>query len=60
MRSGFASHYSSHTIGLSHQFNDVLMIRPEVGYYRSYNVPAFDLGKRKGMVLGGLDVTFRF
>jgi hypothetical protein len=59
-RSGFASTYSSHTIGLSHQFNDVLMIRPEVGYYRSYNVPAFDLGTRKGMVLGGLDVTLRF
>ncbi len=36
------------------------MIRPEVGYYRSYNVPAFDLGTRKGMVLGGLDVTLRF
>jgi len=59
-RTGFASTYSSHTIGLSHQFNDVLMIRPEVGYYRSYNVPAFDLGARKGMVLGGLDVTLRF
>jgi hypothetical protein len=59
-RSGFATTYSSHTIGLSHQFNNVLMIRPEFGYYHSYNAAAFDLGKRKDLFLGGLDVTIRF
>ena len=59
-RSGFATNYSSHTIGLSHQFNKVLMIRPEFGYYHSYDVAAFDLGKRKDLFLGGLDVTIRF
>ncbi len=59
-RSGFPSTYTSHTIGLSHQFNPVLIIRPEIGYYRSYNVPAFDNGTRKDMVLGGLDMIFRF
>jgi hypothetical protein len=59
-RSGFASTYTSHTIGLSHQFNPVLIIRPEIGYYRSYNVPTFDNGTRKDMVLGGLDMILRF
>jgi hypothetical protein len=59
-RSGFPTNYSSHTIGLSHQFNKVLMIRPEFGYYHSYDVAAFDLGKRKDLFLGGLDVTIRF
>ena len=44
-RSGYATNYSSDTIGISHQFNDLVMIRPEIGYYHSYNVPAFDLGK---------------
>ena len=46
-RSGFATNYSSHTIGISHQFNDHVMIRPELGYYHSYNVPAFDLGQKQ-------------
>ena len=45
-RSGFPTNYSSHAVALSHQFNDVLMIRPEIGFYHSYDVPAFDLGKR--------------
>ena len=44
-RTGFATNYSSHTIGISHQINDLLMIRPEVGFYHSYDVPAFNLGK---------------
>jgi hypothetical protein len=60
MRSGFASNYSSHTIGISHQFNDHVMIRPELGYYHSYDVPAFDLGKNRNLLLGGFDLTVRF
>ena len=38
----------------------MLMIRPEFGYYHSYNAAAFDLGTRKDLYLGGLDVTLRF
>ena len=60
MRSGFASHYSTHAVGFSHQFNDVVMIRPEVGYYHSYTVPAFSRGRDSDMVMGGLDMTFRY
>ena len=59
-RSGFAGHYSSHTLGLSHQFNDVVMIRPEVGYYRNYDRAAFDLGTEQDMVMVGFDTVFRF
>jgi hypothetical protein len=43
-----------------HQFSDVLAIRPEVGYYHSYNAKAFDLGRRNHLLLGGLDVILRF
>jgi hypothetical protein len=60
MRSGFAGNYTSHTIGLSHQFNDVLMLRPEIGYYRNWNQPAFDLGTKQGIWIYGFDVTWRF
>jgi hypothetical protein len=59
-RSGFPSNYSSHTIGLSHQFNDQIMIRPEIGFYHSYDVPAFDLGKNKNLLMYGFDFTVRF
>jgi len=60
MRSGFAGHYSSHTIGLAHQLNDVVMIRPEAGYYHNYTRPTFGLGTEKGMFMVGTDVTLRF
>jgi hypothetical protein len=59
-RTGFATNYSTHTIGISHQFNDHVMIRPELGYYHSYNLPAFDLGKNSNMLMGGFDLTVRF
>jgi hypothetical protein len=59
-RSGFPSNYSSHTVGISHQFNDLMMIRPEIGFYHSYDVPAFDLGKNKNLLMYGFDFTIRF
>jgi hypothetical protein len=59
-RSGFATKYTSHTIGWSHQLSDVLMIRPEVGYFHSYDAKAFDLGRKSYMWQGGIDLTVRF
>ena len=59
-RTGFATNYSSHTIGISHQFNDLVMIRPEIGFYHSYNVPAFDLGTKSNLLMYGFDFTIRF
>jgi len=59
-RSGFASTYTSHTVGWSHQLSDVFMIRPEIGYFHSYDAKAFDLGRRNYLWQGGVDVTMRF
>lgn len=59
-RTGYAGNYTSHTIGYSHQFNDVLMVRPEVGYYRNWTEPAFDDGTKKGTWIFGFDITYRF
>jgi hypothetical protein len=59
-RSGFATNYSSHTIGLSHQFNDTMMLRPEIGFYHSYDVPAFNLGTSRNLLMYGFDFTIRF
>jgi Putative beta-barrel porin-2, OmpL-like. bbp2 len=60
MRSGFATSYSSHTIGIAHNFNQCLQIRPEIGYYHSYNAPSFDNGTRTNQVMFVCDVTYRF
>jgi hypothetical protein len=60
MRSGFPGNYSSHTIGLSHNINSVLQVRPEIGYYRNWDNPAFDLGTKHDLWLYGFDVTLRF
>jgi hypothetical protein len=60
MRAGFAGNYTSHTLGLTHHFNDVVMIRPEVGYYRNHDRAAFDLGRERDMVMVGFDTTVRF
>jgi hypothetical protein len=59
-RTGFATTYTSNTIGISHQFNDLIMIRPEIGYYHSWNVPAFNLGTTKNLLMYGFDFTIRF
>jgi hypothetical protein len=59
-RLGTPGNYTSQTIGLSHQFNDVLMFRPEIGYYRNWDHPAFDLATKHGIWIYGFDATLRF
>jgi hypothetical protein len=59
-RYGFAGNYTSNAIGLTHNFNNYLQLRPEVGYYRNWNVPAFDNGARRDMWQYGFDLTLRF
>ena len=49
MRLGAPGSYTSHAIGISHNFNSVLQIRPEIGYYRNWNNPVFDLGTKNGI-----------
>jgi Putative beta-barrel porin-2, OmpL-like. bbp2 len=60
MRSGFASTYTSHTIGWSHQLSPVLVMRPEIGYFHSYDAKAFDLGRKNYLWQFGMDVIVRF
>lgn len=59
-RSGFPSTYTSHTLGLSHQLSNSLMIRPEIGYFHSYDAKAFDNGRRNFLWQAGVDMTLRF
>jgi hypothetical protein len=59
-RSGFPGNYSSHSIGLTHNFTPEIQIRPELSYFRSWTVPAFDAGTRKNQFMVACDFTIRF
>jgi hypothetical protein len=59
-RQGARGVFTSHTIGLSHYFNDVFVVRPEIGYYRNWTNPNFDNGTKQGIWVYGFDVTLRF
>jgi hypothetical protein len=59
-RYGFPGNYTSNSIGLTHEFSQNFLVRPEVGYYRNWNVPAFDNGLKHDMWLYGFDVILRF
>lgn len=59
-RSGFPGTYTSNAIGLTYNYNSILQFRPEIGYYRNWNNKAFDNGKKKGMILCGVDMTIRY
>jgi Putative beta-barrel porin-2, OmpL-like. bbp2 len=59
-RAGFKGLYTDQTIGISHNFNSLFQVRPEVGYYRNWTTDAFDNGTRKGDWIAGFDVTLRF
>lgn len=59
-RYGFAGTYTSHSVGWSHNLSALVQVRPEVGYYRNWDRPAFDLGTDQGMWLAGFDLTVRF
>jgi hypothetical protein len=60
MRTGYSGNYTSHAVSLSHQFNDVLMVRPEIGYYSNWTRDAFDNGTRHGIWIYGFDLTMHF
>lgn len=59
-RSGFPGTYSSNALGWTHFISPILIFRPEVGYYRNWSHRAFDLGKRRALVMLAADLTLRF
>ncbi len=58
--SGYPGLYTSNAIGWTHDFNEIVQIRPEIGYYRNWKNKAFNLGKARGVIIAGADMTVRF
>ncbi len=45
---------------MTHHFNEVMTLRPEIGLYHAYNTPAFDNGKRSSQLIVACDLIVRF
>jgi hypothetical protein len=59
-RSGFRTLYTTHGIGLSHNFTDTITFRPEIRYEHSWNARAYDNGSRREQFMFAADVVFWF
>jgi hypothetical protein len=61
-RTGYATWYSSHTIGFVHYFNDYIRIRPEIRYERAYadGITPYDNGTKKDQYTAAMDLIVRF
>ncbi len=59
-RSGFATTYTSNSIGYSIFLTPEILFRPEIDYFHSWSVPAFNNGTRKNEFMLAFDFTVRF
>ena len=59
-RTGFATHYSSHTLGFTHWMTPDFQVRPEIRFDHSYDVAAYNGGRKNNQLLAALDVIAHY
>jgi Putative beta-barrel porin-2, OmpL-like. bbp2 len=59
-RTGFPTTYSSWTVGVTHRFNELLSVRPEVRYEYAFSARPYDNGTRSGQLMFAIDMIARF
>ncbi len=59
-RSGFAKAMASWTVGVTHRFNGLVSVRPEVRYEYAFSARPWDNGTRKGQLMFAMDALMRF
>src|ERR1700722_15142302 len=59
-RSVFASTMASWTAGVTHRFNELISVRPEVRYEYAFSARPWDNGTRKGQLMFAMDALLRF
>jgi hypothetical protein len=59
-RTGYATRYSSHTIGITHWVTQDLEIQPELRYDHSYDENAYNGGRKDYQVLAVLDAIIHY
>jgi hypothetical protein len=59
-RTGFATQYSEHAVGLTWWPDKIITIRPELRFDHSYDVPAYNNGRDKSQFAFVTDVIYHF
>lgn len=59
-RSGFATTMASWTVGVTHRFNELISVRPEVRYEYAWSARPWDNGTRQGQLMFAVDAIIRF
>ena len=59
-RTGHATHYSSHTLGFTHWVSQDLQLRPELRIDHSYDLAAYDNGKKRNQLLAAFDLILHY
>jgi hypothetical protein len=59
-RTGFPTTYASWTVGVTHRFNTLLSVRPEVRYEYAFSARPYDNGNRSGQLMFAIDMIARF
>jgi hypothetical protein len=59
-RTGYATRYTSNTIGMTHWLSQNIEIRPELRYEHSYDVAAYDAGRKNSQTTLLLDTILHF
>src|SRR5262249_6981995 len=59
-RTGYATRYTSHTIGLTHWVSQDIELRPELRYEHSYDVKVYARGTKSSQATALFDVILHF
>jgi len=59
-RPGFATTMASWTAGVTHRFNGLISVRPEVRYEHAFSATPWDNGQRKDQFMFAIDALLRF
>ncbi len=59
-RTGFKTKYTEHLLGWGHWVGTTILVRPELRFERSYDVPAYDDGTKKNQLTLASDVIWFF
>ncbi|SPE60552.1 conserved exported hypothetical protein [Verrucomicrobia bacterium] len=59
-RTGYATIYSEHSIGITYWPSKLITFRPELRFDHAYDHKSYDLGTRKNQFMAQFDVVFHF
>jgi Putative beta-barrel porin-2, OmpL-like. bbp2 len=59
-RTGHATKYSEHSLGLTWWPNKIVTLRPELRFDHSYDTPAFNYGTRRNQLVASMDFIIHY